>query len=337
MQPALGQESDFAPGWTMDPTASVLRFQSTKNETTVESSTFATYTGTIDNSGLATIRVLMDSVNTNIDLRNVRMRFLLFETFQYPEAVVTMQIDPALIADLAEVRRKAITAPYTIELHGVRAEREAEITVTLLNDDQVAVSSAAPIVLVMSDFTLDVGVTKLEEAAKVDVLPLTSVTFDFIFERAETAEEFDAVANALSVDAGLNAAAMEEEGELSTEACIDRFDTMSQSNRINFGIGSARLTDDSNGVLDSIVDVFNRCPDLSIEIGGHTDTDGSRADNQALSEARARAVRSYLVDAGIDPDRITAVGYGEIQPLVPNSTAANKQRNRRIEFKIMEN
>lgn len=337
MQPALGQESDFAPGWTMDPTASVLRFQSTKNETTVESSTFATYTGTIDNSGLATIRVLMDSVNTNIDLRNVRMRFLLFETFQYPEAVVTMQIDPALIADLAEVRRKTITAPYTIELHGVRAEREADITVTLLDDDQVAVSSAAPIVLVMSDFTLDAGVTKLEEAAKVDVLPLTSVTFDFIFERAETAEEFDAVANALSVDAGLNAAAMEEEGELSTEACIDRFDTMSQSNRINFGIGSARLTDDSNGVLDSIVDVFNRCPDLSIEIGGHTDTDGSRADNQALSEARARAVRSYLVDAGIDPDRITAVGYGEIQPLVPNSTAANKQRNRRIEFKIMDN
>ena len=336
MQPALAQENAFTPGWTMDPATSTLRFQSIKKGTVVETSSFATYTGTIDETGLATVRVLMDSVNTNIDLRNVRMRFLLFETFQYPEAMITMQIDPAMIADLVEVRRKTVLAPYTIELHGVRSQDEAEITITLLDDNRVAVSSATPIVLTTADFALDGGVAKLEEAAKVDILPLAPVTFDFLFERAESADEFAEVARALSVDAGLNAAAMEEEGDFTVEACADRFATMSQSNSINFGIGSARLTEDSNAVLDSILDVFNRCPDLAIEVGGHTDTDGSRPDNQALSEARAQAVRSYLVDAGVDAERITAVGFGEIQPLVPNSTAANKQRNRRIEFKIIE-
>mgnify|MGYP000480588607 CR=1 FL=1 len=71
-QQALSQSNVFAPGWTMDAEASTLRFQSVKSETKVESSTFGTYTGTITEDGLATVRILMDSVDTNVDLRNVR-------------------------------------------------------------------------------------------------------------------------------------------------------------------------------------------------------------------------------------------------------------------------
>lgn len=334
-QGASAQGTIFAPGWTMNADASALRFQSVKNQSEIEYSTFATYTGTIDAAGLATVRVLMDSVDTQIDLRNVRMRFLLFETFQYPEAVITMQIDPESLADLQEMRRKTIAARYTIDLHGVLSERETDINVTLLDDDQVLVSSATPITLLTADFNLDEGVEKLAESAKVDIVPATAVTFDFIFNRAETANDFATTAAALTASAGLNAAAMEEQGDFSLEACAGRFDTMSQSNSIFFATGSARLADQSAPVLDTVLQIINRCPGLSIEVGGHTDSVGSDTANQALSEARARTVRDYLVDAGADADRIFAVGYGETMPEVPDDTPENRQRNRRIEFTII--
>ena len=80
----VAQENPFANGWTLQPGASNLNFQSVKKKTVVESSSFATLAGGIDDSGLAKITVLLDSVDTKIDLRNVRMRFLFFETFKFP-------------------------------------------------------------------------------------------------------------------------------------------------------------------------------------------------------------------------------------------------------------
>ena len=103
--PALVLGNPFAPGWTLQSDASTIRFQSVKKQTKVESSTFATFDGEVDENGLATIRVLLDSVDTKIDLRNVRMRFLFFETFQHPVATINVQMTPDLLADLENVRR----------------------------------------------------------------------------------------------------------------------------------------------------------------------------------------------------------------------------------------
>ena len=72
-----------------------------------------------------------------------------------------------------------------------------------------------------------------------------------------------------------------------------------------------------------------------MEIGGHTDTDGEDAANQALSEARANAVRDMLMKAGVDGASISAKGYGETKPLGPNNTDENKAGNRRIEFRLV--
>lgn len=334
-QHALAQENVFAPGWTMNSEASALRFQSVKNETKVESSTFAAYTGTIDENGLATIRIAMDSVDTNVDLRNVRMRFLLFETFQFPEAVITMQIDPAQIADLQDVRRKVMMASYKIELHGVTSEREAEIAIMLLDDDTVAVTSGTPISLPTADFGLEGGIAKLEEAAKVEIIPSATVTFDFTFNRAESAATYQMASADLAVAAGLQNAAMEEAGDFSLEACKGRFEIMSRTDNIYFARGSAQLEGRSGLLLDSIVEIINRCPDLTIRVDGHTDSDGSDKLNQTLSEARARSVRAYLVEAGADGQRVNAIGFGETVPVVANNTPENKQRNRRIEFSVI--
>ncbi len=73
----------------------------------------------------------------------------------------------------------------------------------------------------------------------------------------------------------------------------------------------------------------------AIEIGGHTDSDGSDQTNQALSERRAQAVADYLTPHGIPGDRFTTRGYGETNPIVPNDSAAHKARNRRIEFRVI--
>ncbi|MEO0912029.1 MAG: OmpA family protein, partial [Pseudomonadota bacterium] len=91
----------------------------------------------------------------------------------------------------------------------------------------------------------------------------------------------------------------------------------------------------SVALLDTLYDVVSRCPDMVIEVGGHTDSDGSEAINQRLSEARAGSVVTYLGNRGIPLDRMQARGYGEAFPVVANDTFANKSRNRRIEFKVV--
>jgi len=344
---AGAQIAELENGWTLDPQTSRLQFQSIKNQTKVESSTFATYTGFIEPDGSATVRILLDSVDTKVDLRNVRMRFLLFETFLHPEAVVNLQVTESMLGDLAQVRRKVINVPFTISLHGITKAYQADVAVTLLSDDSVSVSSAMPISLATSEFGLDEGVRKLEEAANVKIVPSATVTFDFVFNRDVTGETMtvaratpevpEARATSEMPQAQIipAAVALEAEGNFSQEACVGRFEILSRTGNINFAKSSAALDDSSTPLLDSIADIIGRCPDLDIMIAGHTDSDGSAARNQVLSEQRAAVVVQYMVRQGIEASRLRSAGYGEMQPAYPNDTPGNKRRNRRIEFSVV--
>lgn len=80
------------------------------------------------------------------------------------------------------------------------------------------------------------------------------------------------------------------------------------------------------------VAILEANPDLRVRIDGHTDSRGSEAHNQALSERRASAVRDYFVEQGIDPSRLETRGFGKLSPAVPNDSAANMALNRRVEF-----
>ena len=91
----------------------------------------------------------------------------------------------------------------------------------------------------------------------------------------------------------------------------------------------------ASAILNNLYDIVSRCPGMTLEIGGFTDDNGSDATNQTLSEKRAASVVSFLTAKGIPADRLVAKGYGEAQPLVPNDSAANMKRNRRIEFKVI--
>lgn len=328
--PLAAQDQPFLGGWRLDAEASTLRFQSVKNETIVESNRFAALSGGISEDGTATIEILLDSIDTSIDLRNVRMRFLFFETFTYPEATITAKIDAALLDGLTSLRRKSVMLPYSLDLHGVTRSFTAEVTITLLSDNKVAVATASPISVAASDFNLIEGVNKLKEAANVEIIPSATVTFDFLFDRAGAQPERGPTA--IAAPSRPASAALETDGDFDLEACLGRFEILSRSGNIYFQPGSATLEDQSTAILETIVDIVRRCPTLSIEVAGHTDAIGSEATNQKLSEDRAESVSRYLINQGISSRRFRVAGYGEARPIADNATPEGRKRNRRIEF-----
>ena len=89
--------------------------------------------------------------------------------------------------------------------------------------------------------------------------------------------------------------------------------------------------------LNSFVNFLKFKPSVSVEIAGHTDSNGDEKDNLKLSQSRANEIKKYLVSKGIDASRITTVGQGETSPKYPNDSDENKSLNRRIEAKIIGN
>jgi outer membrane protein OmpA-like peptidoglycan-associated protein len=98
-----------------------------------------------------------------------------------------------------------------------------------------------------------------------------------------------------------------------------------------------RQTPQTIGILTTMANAGRAYPQITLlRVEGHTDSDGNEAANQNLSERRALAVVNWLVERGIERNRLKAVGCGSRDPEVPNDTAEHKQRNRRTEFDIEE-
>jgi outer membrane protein OmpA-like peptidoglycan-associated protein len=98
-----------------------------------------------------------------------------------------------------------------------------------------------------------------------------------------------------------------------------------------FGSGSASLDSDGRSTLDQVADVVNDYRKTAVVIQGHTDSAGSEESNHYLSERRARSVESFLTSQGVDPDRMTAIGFGESAPVASNGSAHGRQKNRRVD------
>ncbi len=113
-------------------------------------------------------------------------------------------------------------------------------------------------------------------------------------------------------------------------------DTKLTLNNITFESNSADLNESSYVELDRVVKLMKDNPEINIEISAHTDNVGSDAYNLRLSKRRAQSVVQYLLDAGIDQNRMIPKGYGESKPLVPNDTDEHKAMNRRVELKIVK-
>lgn len=106
--------------------------------------------------------------------------------------------------------------------------------------------------------------------------------------------------------------------------------------QVRFDTNKATIVPVSHGLLQQVIDSIVKNNVQRIRVEGHTDNRGAVATNQALSEARAQAVRDYLVSQGIDPERLEAVGYGDSRPIAPNLTARGRELNRRVEFIVLD-
>jgi OOP family OmpA-OmpF porin len=104
---------------------------------------------------------------------------------------------------------------------------------------------------------------------------------------------------------------------------------------INFRRNSADIKASSFPLLKEAVSAFKEYPALRVEISGHTSNEGKRDFNMKLSRKRAEAVKLFLVSAGIDETRIGTVGYGPDKPIADNETKEGKEKNRRIEFRLL--
>lgn len=111
--------------------------------------------------------------------------------------------------------------------------------------------------------------------------------------------------------------------------------TLNMPGNVTFAVNSADISASFYPVLDSVALVLKEYDKTIVEVAGHTDSTGSDASNQALSERRSASVSSYLVSRDVRSDRLISVGAGESRPIASNDTDAGRQQNRRVEITIL--
>ncbi len=104
---------------------------------------------------------------------------------------------------------------------------------------------------------------------------------------------------------------------------------------VTFDVGSSALKPAFRDTLDKIAVSMNQYPNSLIDVYGHTDSTGSDSFNQLLSESRAKTVANYLISRSVSASRIRSQGFGETMPVADNTTAEGRQKNRRVEIKIV--
>jgi OOP family OmpA-OmpF porin len=119
------------------------------------------------------------------------------------------------------------------------------------------------------------------------------------------------------------------------EECAADVNAVIARTKITFTPSSAEIATTARPVLDELAAILANCPPMKMEIGGHTDAQGSEGGNQALSQARAEAVLLALQGRRVDVSGMTAVGYGETKPIADNGTEGGREENRRIEFLLV--
>ncbi len=222
------------------------------------------------------------------------------------EAITGAELQPDVDAALAAATTSdAITA--TVDDDGVvslTGEAESEEASAAAESAVAAVEGVSSV-----DNQIVVATVEAEDAAEEEAV------------EEEAVEGEDAVEEEAS-----------EEAAAATGATINE---LLDLDPITFAVNSADITAEGQAVLASAVEFLEANPDVTVEIGGHTDSDGDDAFNQELSQNRAESVKAFLEGQGIAGDRMTPVGYGESEPTVDNDTPENKAINRRIEFTIL--
>ena len=134
----------------------------------------------------------------------------------------------------------------------------------------------------------------------------------------------------------------DKDGDRDGDGCPDLYETIvvtqdriELKQTIYFGTGNAKIKPRSFPMLNEVADAIGHVKGVRVRVEGHTDSRGGDRYNRKLSQRRADSVRAFLIGAGVAPDRLDAVGYGEDRPIDTNTTRDGRSRNRRVEFLIL--
>ncbi|HSG90817.1 MAG TPA: YceI family protein [Pseudomonadales bacterium] len=171
-----------AADWTLDPAASSLGFVSVKNGSIAEGHRFEALSGEVT-GGHARLTIDLASVDTSIEIRDQRMRDLLFEVADFPQAVFETEISPMAVSGLAVGGSMPMEVSGTLSIHGVSVPLTAALLVTRDASDRISVATTKPLVLSVEALGLSAGVARLQEIAGLaGITPMVPVAFSLTFD-----------------------------------------------------------------------------------------------------------------------------------------------------------
>ncbi|WLQ12832.1 YceI family protein [Hahella aquimaris] len=175
--------SSVFANWQLNNEESKLSFISIKATDVAEVHHFGQLSGSISDAGEAVLEIDLNSVATNIDIRNERMKKELFQTGQFPKATYSVKLDPELLKKATPGASIVTSLDGSLELHDVKKEVKAEVVINRVSDKQVVVSTLQPLVINAADFALKDGVMKLKDIAKLPSISISvPVTFNLTFD-----------------------------------------------------------------------------------------------------------------------------------------------------------
>ncbi len=202
--------------------------------------------------------------------------------------------------------------------------------------DDLAFASGAPAGFADVVATL-LGVASRLAGGRVDLADKTVALDGLVYQPAAVDEIADTLSTSLP-DSFTVAAADVATGQtgqpLAPDQCSGFIQTVLKTGRIQFDGNKAEISSASDGLLDRMSAAVERCSGVVVEVGAHSDSQGSASRNRDRTQARAEAIVDYLVDAGVRREDLVAVGYGESKPIASNDTAEGRAANQRIEFTV---
>ena len=170
--------------WELDNDRSTLNFTSTKANTAAEVSAFRKLEGTVDQKGNAKLTIDLGSVDTTNELRDQRMRDMLFETAEYPKATITLSVDPEQLDSLQVGEQMLLETDAELSIHGTTSKVPVAMTIARLQMNRLLAISAKPIVINAGQVGLEAGLEKLREVAGLpSISTAVPVTFILSFNK----------------------------------------------------------------------------------------------------------------------------------------------------------
>ncbi|WP_108259492.1 YceI family protein [Mangrovicoccus ximenensis] len=173
-----------ALAWDLDPDGSAVSYVSMKNGSIAEANSFSSLSGSVSDAGAVTVDINLASVETGIDIRNQRVRDLLFKVDVFPKATVTAQVDLDALAEIAPGASAKMELPLTLSVNDTGSDYASTVLVTRAGEDRVVVASLAPVIVDAEELDFPEGLAKLRELAGLDsIQPVVPVSFVLSFAR----------------------------------------------------------------------------------------------------------------------------------------------------------